>query len=280
MTSSDWWRDLDNYVDPETAQEFKCPICIMMCKTPVELACGGGHLFCEDCAADINSGCPMCHKDYPYSNRALAVERFMENQLRIQCPDCSLVMIAGKGGVVAQQHALEHCVKSPCADCGTQFTALGMAAHLSAGCTFTCPTCSVEMSIKARPEHDEYHIRKDALVANEATMARLRAELLLLADKEKDDVQFLRDHSKKHFGAQKVEFTIRVIDVDTDEFVNITVKPFSDMAYIKRRFRIKMDRKGGVSLNFNGEEVDPRTTVAGLGLRQGSELIARCNIPL
>lgn len=279
MTSNPWWRDPDVFVDKTSAAEFTCSICQLMPQDPVELTCGGGHIFCRSCYyqwSTANTTCPTCRKYVETGNSSHAIQRFIEQNLLIQCPCCPTTMVTGKGGVIASGHEKNFCVKSPCPHCGVLVSSLNMTAHQADQCKFTCPLCNVVLATRSKTDHELYHRRQTAMVEAKAKMAEMNKELDLLTGSILDDEEFVIEHARQYLRTDSI-FTISVIDHETGEMVKCKVKPTTLMSKVRKTYKDKVaGSNGAVRLYFNGEEVRASSTVAQLGLRDGSELVGKC----
>ena len=64
----------DIVIDPATAEGLECAICQNLFEEPVQLLCGGRHIFCAGCVTDRKPtwelvACPACRGPLPSSGR-------------------------------------------------------------------------------------------------------------------------------------------------------------------------------------------------------------------
>lgn len=79
-------------MDNEILESFNCPICLDICKDPVESSCCK-NLFCEACSDSLNNECSFCRKRCKFEKSILA--KRLIDKLPSSCEYCKLKTTRG-----------------------------------------------------------------------------------------------------------------------------------------------------------------------------------------
>eukprot|EP00483_Globobulimina_turgida_P010233 UN10252 len=85
------------FVEPKTAKEFECGICLDTFHQPVQIGCKEGHVFCKKCLTKLRKEtpnkstirCPMCRQKCKVTKsftRVPFIDRQIKN-LMVKCPN-------------------------------------------------------------------------------------------------------------------------------------------------------------------------------------------------